>query len=157
MLKAEITELRNRINEIDNSIAKLLSERVDCAVKIGELKDELRASSEKEKIRSYDSVREKQIIDRLKGNFPNLSPKAIEIIFRQIISFCRNSAHKSTVCIYGETKDFDYKQYFGDFCDYKICSDIDSFVEELKKSEYNIGITIKDKEVQEFEKGETDN
>ena len=103
MIKPEITNLRAKIDQIDETIAKLLSERVECAVKIGALKDKLRSSEEDGKISAYDPIREKEIIERLKKIAPNVPLNGIEIIFRQIISLCRNSAHKSTICVLGET------------------------------------------------------
>ena len=142
MIKPEITNLRARIDQIDEKIAKLLSERVDCAVKIGILKDKLRNSDENGKISAYDPVREKEIIERLKKIAPNVPLDGIEIIFRQIISLCRNSAHKATICVLGETSDFDFKQYFGNFCQYVLCPNFSSFVEEMKKNNFNIGVII---------------
>ena len=142
MLKAEITKLRNRIDEIDENIAKLLSERVDCAVKIGKLKDKQIADSEIEKVKIYDPIREKQIIGHIIEKFPNISSDGIDIIFRQIISFCRNSEHKFTVCILGKANEFDYRQHFGNFCNYIICSDFSSFVREMNKNKFNIGVVV---------------
>lgn len=155
MIKPEITNLRAKIDQIDEKIAKLLSERVDCAVKIGVLKDNLRISEEDGKIPAYDPVRENEIIERLNKIAPNVPLNGIEIIFRQIISLCRNSAHKSTVCVLGKTGEFDYKQFFGNFCQYVICSNFSSFAEELNKNKFNIGVVIGDIEganIQEIEK-----
>ena len=155
MIKSEITNLRSEIDQIDESIAKLLSKRVECAVKIGSLKDKLKNSSKNNIIPSYDPVRENKIIERLKKIVPNIPLNGIEIIFRQIISLCRNSAHKSTICVLGETNEFDFKQYFGNFSQYIICSDFSFFVEEMKKSEFNIGIVIgdiKEVRIQELER-----
>ncbi|MBR4329557.1 MAG: chorismate mutase, partial [Candidatus Riflebacteria bacterium] len=98
MIKSEINNLRAEIDQIDETISKLLSKRVDCAVKIGALKDKLRSSEEKGKISAYDPVRENEIIERLNKRVPTVPFNGIEIIFRQIISLCRNSAHKSTIC-----------------------------------------------------------
>ena len=144
MIKPEIINLRAKIDQIDEKIAKLLSERVDFAVKIGALKDKLRSSEEDGKISAYDPIRENEIIERLKKIAPNVPLNGIEIIFRQIISLCRNSAHRTTVCVLGETKDFNYKEYFGSFCRYVNCSDFFSFVEEMNKNNFNIGVFIGD-------------
>ena len=141
MIKPEIINLRAKIDQIDEKIAKLLSERVDCAVKIGALKDKLRSSEEDGKISAYDPIRENEIIERLKKIAPNVPLNGIEIIFRQIISLCRNSAHKASVCIWGNLGNFDYKQFFGSFCEFKICSDAGSWLNELAKNEFNIGLT----------------
>ena len=144
MIKPEIINLRAKIDQIDEKIAKLLSERVDCAVKIGSLKDKLRSSDEKGKISAYDPVRENEIIERLKKIVPNVPLNGIEIIFKQIISLCRNSAHKATICVLGEAGDFDFKQHFGNFSQYVICPDLSSFVEEMNKNNFNIGVVISD-------------
>ena len=144
MIKSEINNLRAEIDQIDETIAKLLSKRVDFAVKIGALKDNLRSSEEEGKISAYDPVREKEIIERLNKIVPTVPLNGIEIIFRQIISLCRNSAHLTTVCICGEMSDFDYKEYFGNFSRYVICSDFSSFVEEMNKNNFSIGVFISD-------------
>ena len=154
MIKSEIINLRAEIDQIDEAIAKLLSKRVECAVKIGSLKDKLRNTEEEGKISAYDPVRENEIIERLQNSAPDIPLNGIEIIFRQIISLCRNSAHKSTICILGKIGEFDYKQHFGCFSQYVVCSDSSSFVAELNKNKFNIGVVVGDIEsanIQEFE------
>ena len=157
MIKSEIINLRAEIDQIDETIAKLLSKRVDCAVKIGALKDKLRNSAEDNRISAYDPVREKAIIERLKKNVPDIPLNGIEIIFRQIISLCRNSAHKSTICVFGEISEFNYKQHFGCFSQYVICSNFSSFAAELNKNEFNIGVVIGDIESTNIQKIEKNN
>lgn len=154
MIKSEIINLRAEIDQIDEAIAKLLSKRVECAVKIGSLKDKLRNTEEEGKISAYDPVRENEIIERLQNSAPDIPLNGIEIIFRQIISLCRNSAHKSKICILGKIGEFDYKQHFGSFSQYVVCSDSSSFVAELNKNKFNIGVVVGDIEsanIQEFE------
>ena len=154
MIKSEIINLRAEIDQIDEAIAKLLSKRVECAVKIGSLKDKLRNTEEEGKISAYDPVRENEIIERLQNSAPDIPLNGIEIIFRQIISLCRNSAYKSTICILGKIGEFDYKQHFGSFSQYVFCSDSSSFVAELNKNKFNIGVVVGDIEsanIQEFE------
>ena len=140
MIKFEIAELRKEIDQIDEAIAKLLSKRVDCAIKIGSLKDKQR-KEEDGKISAYDPVRENEIIERLKKKYPDIPFNGIEIIFRQIISLCRNSAHKCSLCLLGSIKSFDYKSFWGNFSECKYCSDAGSWLSELAKSEFNIGLT----------------
>ena len=157
MIKSEIINLRAEIDQIDETIAKLLSKRVDCAVKIGALKDKLRNSAVDNRISAYDPVREKAIIERLKKNVPDIPLNGIEIIFRQIISLCRNSAHKSTICVFGKISEFNYKQHFGCFSQYVICSNFSSFAAELNKNEFNIGVVIGDIESTNIQKIEKNN
>ena len=141
MIKAEIQNLRKKIDQIDNSIAKLLSERISCSKQIGLLKDKLRDSSENDKIGAYDPIRENQIIEQLKVKFDNIPFNGIEIIFRQIISLCRNYSHKSTLCLLGKFDGFDYKNYFGNFCSYINCQDTLSWLKELNKNTFNVGLS----------------
>jgi len=155
VIKSEIISLRNEIDKIDEAIAKLLSKRVDCAVKIGVLKDQQRNSIKDGRYSAYDPAREQEIIERLKNIAPDIPLNGIEIIFRQIISLCRNSAHKATICVLGEISKFNYKQHFGCFSQYVICSDSSTFAAELNKNKFNIGVVIGDVEstnIQEIEK-----
>ena len=141
MIKSEISNLRAEIDQIDEAIAKLLSKRVECAVKIGSLKDKLRNTEEEGKISAYDPVRENEIIERLQNSAPDIPLNVIEIIFRQIISLCRNSAYKSTICVLGKCENFDFKEFFGSFCEFEICLEVGSWLKELAKNEFNIGLT----------------
>ena len=105
------------------------------------MKEELKNTSETEIIGAYDPIRENQIIEQLKTKHASIPFNGIETIFRQIISLCRNSSHKSNICLLGKFEDFDYKSYFGSFCGYKNCSDASSWITELTKDKYNIGLT----------------
>lgn len=141
MIKAEIQNIRSKIDQIDDAIAKLLSDRILCSKKIGLLKEELKKSSETDIIGAYDPIRENQIVEQLKAKHNSIPFNGIETIFRQIISLCRNSSHKSNICLFGKFENFDYKSYFGSFCGYNICSDVSSWIKELTKDKYNIGLT----------------
>lgn len=147
MVKSKIDQLRNKIDFIDESIAKLLLERIDCAKKIGLLKDKL-------KVKVYGFNRENQIINRLKSNYKLIPSDGIDIIFRQIISLCRNSEKKSTIYLLGDFKDFDYKQYFGDFSNYIKTTDLSLWLKELSNNKYSIGVSeynINEKDIDEIE------
>lgn len=150
MPKAEIIQLREKIDSIDKAILKLLSERVDCAVKIGALKDELRASSDSDKIGAYDPVRENQIIQALNNFGIQLPFNGTERIFRQIISLCRNAAHKSTVCMFGSISESECTEVFGQFSDYTCFNNEKEWLEALKNNPFNIGVT--DVESEKMEK-----
>ncbi len=141
MIKAEIQNLRSKIDQIDDAIAQLLSNRINCSKKINLLKDELRNSSEIDKIGAYDPIRENQIIEHLKTKYDSIPFNGLEIIFRQIISLCRNNSHKSTICLLGKFDDFNYINYFGNFCDYVECSNTVYWINELKKNIFNIGLS----------------
>lgn len=142
MLRNEIELLRNRIDSIDNDILSLISQRQACAIKIGTLKDELRASSAEEKLGAYDSKREAEILHKLAASSKNLSATAVEAIFREIISFCRNSAHKAVICVLSEDCHFlvAAREHFGKSSDYKCFADEDEFLDSLFSSPFNIAL-----------------
>ena len=79
----ELKQLRDRIDEIDAQILKLLNERAMTAKTIGITKKE-------KNIDILNRTREKQVLDNLvvKNNGP-LSDKAILNIFTVIIQICR--------------------------------------------------------------------
>lgn len=142
MLTTEIEKFRKEIDSIDNDILRLISKRKDYAVRIGSLKDELRASSSEKKLGAYDSKRESEIIQKLTASSDGISEYAIEAIFREIISFCRNSAHKTAICILGD--DWHYveaaKAHFGRSCEFKTCSDMKGLMAALADSLFNIAL-----------------
>lgn len=78
-----IKGLRSQIDQIDLQILELLNQRIDNAIKIGDLKN-------KANTKIYAPHREKKIIERLhnqnNGPFPN---SALTSVYREIISTCR--------------------------------------------------------------------
>lgn len=75
-----IDDYRKKIDEIDDTILKLLNERADCVIQVGKIKQSLNKPL-------YVPSREKAIYERLKtlntGPFPNDSLRSV---FREIIS-----------------------------------------------------------------------
>ena len=69
-----IPQVRQRIDEIDDTVLTLLKERLDCAQKIGELKKESSRST-------WDPRREREIYERLLADngekFPEKAVKSI--------------------------------------------------------------------------------
>ena len=57
----DISDWRNRIDEIDGQLAELLSERSRCVIEIGKIKRQ-------QQLPVYDPQREKEIFDRLARN-----------------------------------------------------------------------------------------
>lgn len=84
-----ITEFRERIDQIDDQILELLSQRAQIAQKIG-----------KEKMHQHleikDDKREKAIVERLVShNSGPLSDESIKNIFIQIMDECRKLQTKN--------------------------------------------------------------
>jgi chorismate mutase len=79
----DITDWRNRIDEVDAQLVKLLNERAQCAIEIGKIK---RAN----KLTLYDPEREAQIIRNALANNPGpLNDEAIQRLFERIIDESR--------------------------------------------------------------------
>lgn len=75
--------MRERINQLDEQLVRLLNERAATALEIGKLKN---TSGTK----VYDPIREGVVIDKInKLNNGPLSKGDIEGIYREIITACR--------------------------------------------------------------------
>ena len=97
-LSDNLPEVRVRIDAIDTEILNLLARRVECAIEIGEIKKSLSRPF-------FDPARERLIFERLKklnreiGS--KLSDDNIGVIYREIISACRNAEHPLRVAFLG--------------------------------------------------------
>src|SRR5262245_27083080 len=110
-----LTEERHQIDAIDTEILRLLNERVECALRVGAIK---RVHG----LPYFDPSRERAIYDRLRARneekFPDskLPPLAINTIYREIISACRNAEHPVRVAFLGPSGTNTQEaavQYFG--------------------------------------------
>ena len=80
----EINRWRDRIDEIDLTLVKLLNERATCAEEIGKLKLLLG-------LEAYSPEREKEVMRNVtKGNPGPLSSKALRRLFERIIDESRS-------------------------------------------------------------------
>ena len=80
---AEIGDWRNRIDELDLSLVRLLNERAHCAIEIGKIKRKLN-------MRIYDPRREEEIIQTvLRQNPGPLDGQGIRRLFERIIDESR--------------------------------------------------------------------
>ena len=78
-----IKEIRNAIDSIDADLLKLLNERAQLAIELGELKNNLGLAI-------YDPAREREIIEMmLKTNEGPLDDKAVVGLFQRIIDESR--------------------------------------------------------------------
>ncbi len=83
MYEEEIRPHRETIDRLNNEIIKLLDERVQAALKIGEIK-------RKHGKPVVDKTREQVILDviRKKAELRNMDPDGLERIFKEIIRLC---------------------------------------------------------------------
>ena len=78
--KLNIPQVRERIDQIDDTILELLKERLHCAKTIGQLKNETNRAK-------WDPQRELEIYERLRKYNQDIFPyKALRSIFHEIIT-----------------------------------------------------------------------
>ncbi len=85
----DIAKWRQKIDEIDLELVKLLNQRSQCAIEIGKLKHRLN-------IEIYDPRREEEVIGRVwkEANGP-LSKEAVKRLFERIIDESRRAERES--------------------------------------------------------------
>ena len=78
---SELDKLRLEINNIDNNIMDLLSQRMEVSIKVGEYK-------RKNNMKVYDATREKKLIERL-INYNNLDEEFIKELWNTIMKYSK--------------------------------------------------------------------
>jgi chorismate mutase len=83
-VKADLEDLRRRIDLLDESLVKLLNARAACALEIGRLKREM-------KIPIYQPAREAEVLQNVeKANLGPLDQPAMRRLFERIIDEARH-------------------------------------------------------------------
>ncbi|MFZ5798831.1 MAG: prephenate dehydratase [Thermodesulfobacteriota bacterium] len=135
--KQTIEDIRHRIDTIDDQILQLLKDRIDCAKRIGILKDESSRAK-------WDPKREREIFTRLQRDNEGIFPeKALFSIFHEIITTCRLSQKKSQVAYMGPEATFSHLaavKYFGHSTVYKPMESIDEVFREVEKGRTTYGV-----------------
>ncbi|RWX44385.1 chorismate mutase; prephenate dehydratase [Candidatus Electrothrix aarhusensis] len=136
--KKTIPQVRQRIDEIDDTVLGLLKERLDYARRIGELKKESSRST-------WDPRREREIYERLlTDNGGNSLKKAVQSIFHEIITACRLAQKSVEVAFLGPEATFTHlagvRFFRGRSADYKALESIDEVFHEVEKGRVPYGI-----------------
>ncbi len=83
-MKADLEDLRKRIDLLDESLVKLLNARAACALEIGRLKREM-------KLPIYQPAREAEVLQNVeKANLGPLDQPAMKRLFERIIDEARH-------------------------------------------------------------------
>ena len=94
-----LAAVRDRIDDIDRELTRLLSERAACALKVGEIKQ---AEPGDEPPVYYRPEREAQILTRIRAdNTGPLTDDDLARLFREIISCCLNLEQPLTIAYLG--------------------------------------------------------
>lgn len=136
-VKPDIPKIRQRIDTIDDTILELLKERLDCAKRIGQLKDETHRAK-------WDPQREREIYDRLRQDNQGVFPdKALKSVFHEIITTCRLSQRKAKVAYLGPEATFTHLagvKYFGQSAEYCPMESIEEVFREVEKDRVQYGV-----------------
>lgn len=127
------TELRKRIDAIDDQILKLLNRRATFAKQTSRFKKT-----------TYDPARERTILKRLteanEGPLPN---DAIRAVYREILSACRGLQAPVTVAYLGPKGSFSHAaaaRQFGSAAGELSCSEIGGVFDEVEKGNADFGV-----------------
>ena len=91
----DIDSYRRRIDELDREIVRLLNERAECAVRIGQAKD-------KEDRPAFAPGRERQVLEQVAAaNGGPLRDENVQAIYREVMSACRALERRMTVAYWG--------------------------------------------------------
>jgi chorismate mutase / prephenate dehydratase len=132
-----LDELRNRIDTLDSEILKLLNERAECAIAIGDLK---RAS----KSVFYVPERERAVYDKLAGeNNGPLTDGAVKAVYREIISAIRALEKPVDIAFLGPRDTFSHMaslRVFGTHAVYHPLSTIEDIFTEVERKRVDYGV-----------------
>jgi chorismate mutase/prephenate dehydratase len=132
-----LDDWRSRINDLDNQILKLLTQRAEAALQIGDLKRRQEAPS-------YAPEREAEILRRLTAlNSGPLSADSIAAIWRELLSGCRALEAPLTVGYLGPQATFTHQaalQRFGVGAGYRPARSIAEVFDDVERGRVDLGI-----------------
>ncbi len=137
--KEQLNKLRKKIDEIDETIVKLLNERAKLAKEVGHIKKQYN-------LPIYVPSREQEIFERLQklnqqyGEFPT---EFIKPVFREIIAACRSTEENLKVAYLGPRATFTHQaslHHFGQAVEHIPVQTIRDVFEELEKGKVDFGV-----------------
>ncbi|MCK7597103.1 prephenate dehydratase [Microbulbifer sp. CAU 1566] len=134
-----LLELRDRIDSIDSDIAKLISERANCALEVAEVK-----KSNGENALYYRPEREAQVLRRAMERNPGpLTDEEMARLFREIMSACLALEEPIKVAYLGPEGTFTQQaalKHFGHSAVSKPLAAIDEVFREVEAGAVNYGV-----------------
>ena len=133
----DISELRNKIDKIDETIVDLINQRANCAIEIGSMKDKSSKSI-------FAPEREKQVLAGvLSHNKGPLSDKAMGAVYREVISACRALEKPITVAYFGLPGSYTHIASilkFGESSEFLSCNIIPDVFSAVEHKNANYGV-----------------
>ena len=134
-----LLELRNRIDNIDSDIARLISERANCALEVAEVK-----KANGENALYYRPEREAQVLRRAMERNPGpLTNEEMARLFREIMSACLALEEPIKVAYLGPEGTFTQQaalKHFGHSAVSKPLAAIDEVFREVEAGAVNYGV-----------------
>ena len=132
-----LDDWRSRINDLDNQILQLLTQRAEAALQIGDLKRRQDAPS-------YAPEREAEILRRLTAlNAGPLAAETITAIWREILSGCRALESVLTVAYLGPQATFTHRaalHQFGGAAGYRAARSIGEVFDDVERARAEFGV-----------------
>jgi len=133
----DISDIRRRIDTLDEEIVRLINERAECAQRIGEAK----LSSDRP---AYVPERERQVLERVAGrNTGPLSTAALQAIYREIVSACRALERPLTVAYWGPLASNTHvaaRRRFGSMAELLGASSVAEVFAQVERREADFGV-----------------
>jgi chorismate mutase/prephenate dehydratase len=132
-----LDEWRSRINNLDNQILNLLTQRAEAALHIGDLKRQ-------NGLPAYAPEREMDVLRRLQA--ANTSPlpfEAVRAIWREILSGCRALEQPTTVAYFGPAATFTHQAaiaQFGDSTEYVARRTVADVFDDVERARTDWGV-----------------
>ena len=137
----KLRTIRDRIDGIDDEIARLLNERAQAAIDVAEIKV---AESGGGKTVYYRPEREAEVFARLRaGNAGPLSDRDMERLFRTIISCCRALEQPLTIAFlgpHGTYSEAAAREQFGAFVRTRAVASVDEVFREVEADAAHYGV-----------------
>ncbi len=133
-MNEQLTQLRDRIDAIEEAVLQLLNERARLAQAIGHLKNGS----------IYRAEREAQVVRRLQGANPGPLPaESISVLFKEIMSACRALEQPLSVAYLGPQGTFSEAasvKHFGHAAIGLPCADIDEAFRAVERGSAGFGV-----------------
>ena len=132
-----LDDWRSRINDLDNQILQLLTQRAEAALQIGDLKRRQDAPS-------YAPEREAEILRRLTAlNAGPLPADTVAAVWREILSGCRALESPLTIAYLGPQATFTHQaalQQFGAAAGYRPARSIGEVFDDVERARAGFGV-----------------
>lgn len=136
-MQEKLGELRQKIDALDDKIARLLDERMAVVRQVGELKTKNNAAI-------YHPKREGEILARLsESNLENIAPEALRAIYGEIFAASRHLEAAQRVAFLGPAGSFSHQvaaQKFGQTSEYISCQNIEGIFKLVAAKNAKYGI-----------------